>query len=126
MFYAIFALVRALLVLVAMLTHPAPVHTTPAPIHRTAPAPVVHHPAPRTAPLTPEQAHAKVAALVASHHGHVTQWATYGYGATPGHYTALNAGVVAVVGPDQCVGYETYGTPGMFGDVYGFTGGDCS
>lgn len=129
MSYIFAALLRLVLALVAVLGTPAH-HTTPAPapVHVVAtPAPrPVHHPAPATSPRTPAQARALVARYVATHHGHVAQWGTYGYGARPGQYTALNAGVWAQVGPGQCVGYETYGSPGFFGNVWGLNSGDCN
>lgn len=52
------------------------------------------------------------------------------WGILTGHATvygsAVNDGVVVTVAPGQCVGMEFYGTPGMFGNVDGLTGGDCS
>lgn len=55
--------------------------------------------------------------------GMLTGHATY-YG--PPTNPARNGGVVVDLGPGQCVGYEWYGHPGWFGNVYGLTGGDCS
>lgn len=122
--YAVCLLVRLLLALVATLGHTAT--TAPAPVHHTAPAaPVHHHRPPARTATTPAQARALVARLVAQHHGHVAQWGSYGYG-PQGQHTARNGGVWAQVGPGRCVGYETYGAPGFFGNVYGLASGDCS
>lgn len=111
MFHALFALVNALFAHTGHL-----VHATRVPVH--------HVPAPAPATGT-RQATAALLRLVHAHGGHVVRTFTYGYG-PKGQHTALNGGVVVDLGGGRCVGRELYGHPGMFGNVYGFTGGDCS
>ena len=36
------------------------------------------------------------------------------------------AGVVIQIDATHCIGYESYGEVGFWGNVAGFTGGDCS
>jgi hypothetical protein len=59
--------------------------------------------------------------ILMTHHVHHWHWMTYGYG-----HKSSNAGVVVRFGKGQCIGYETKGHPGYFGNAFGFKGGDCS
>lgn len=105
MFHALFALLNVLFAHAGHAVHATPVHRTPATGTR--------------------QATAALLRMVHAHGGHVVRTFTYGYGPN-GTHTALNGGVVVDLGHGQCIGRELYGHPGMFGNVYGFTGGDCS
>lgn len=109
--HVITALLHALSALCTTLAHHAPVR---------APRPPA-----TTSGTTPAQALANALGIVQAHGGHVVATGGYGYG-PGGAHTALNGGVWVDLGHGQCVGYETYGDPGYFGNAYGFTGGDCS
>lgn len=58
--------------------------------------------------------------VLMTHHVHHWHWMTYGYG-----HKSVNRGVVVSFGHGQCIGYETKGHPGYFGNAFGFKGGDC-
>ncbi len=56
-----------------------------------------------------------IALLLAMFTGH-----THTYG-TP----ATNQGIYVQLDSTHCIGYEYTGTPGLFGNTLGLTGGDC-
>lgn len=62
--------------------------------------------------------------ILITHHVHHWHWFTYGYQTWHGHKPS-NAGVVVDFGHGKCIGYETRGEPGFFGNAFGFKGGDC-
>jgi hypothetical protein len=52
------------------------------------------------------------------------------WSALTGHVSTYDngtsGGVIVNVDATHCVGWEFYGEPGPWGNVYGFKGGDCS